>query len=70
MTLMGSNFIEDSVVRWNGSDRPTRYINSKELQANIPLDDIERAGAVQVTVFNPGPGGGTSDSASFIIRPQ
>jgi len=70
LTLMGTDFIEDSVVRWNGSDRPTRYVNSKELQADIPLDDIERAGAVQVTVFNPDPGGGASESATFIIRPQ
>lgn len=70
LTLTGSDFIEDSVVRWNGSDRPTRFINSKELQADIPLDDIERAGAVQVTVFNPDPGGGASESATFIIRPQ
>ncbi len=70
LTVTGSDFIDGSVVRWNGSDRPTRFINSKELQADIPLDDIERAGAVQGTVFNPGPGGGTSDSATFIIRPQ
>ena len=28
LTLTGSDFIEDSVVRWNGSDRPTRFINS------------------------------------------
>jgi hypothetical protein len=70
LTVTGSDFIDGSVVRWNGSDRPTRFVNSKELQADIPLNDIEQAGAVQVTVFNPGPGGGTSDSASFIIRPQ
>ncbi len=70
LTVTGSDFIDGSVVRWNGSDRPTRFINSTELQAEIPFEDMERAGAVQVTVFNPGPGGGTSDSASFIIRPQ
>ena len=70
LTVIGSNFIEDSVVRWNGSDRPTRFINSKELQADIPLNDIERAGAVQVSVFSPETGGGTSDNATFIIRPQ
>jgi hypothetical protein len=70
LTLIGSDFIEDSVVRWNGSDRPTKFKNSKELQADIPLDDIERAGAVQVTVFNPEPGGGASNRTTFIIRPQ
>jgi len=70
LTVTGSDFIDGSVVRWNGSDRPTRFINSKELQADIPLDNLERAGAVQVTVFNPDPGGGTSESATFIIRPQ
>jgi len=67
LTLTGSDFIDGSVVRWNGSDRPTRFINSTELQAEIPLEDMKSAGAVQVTVFNPEPAGGTSDIATFTI---
>ena len=49
---------------------PLSFQRTTELWAEIPLDDIERAGAVQVTVFNPDPGGGASESATFIIRPQ
>ena len=69
LTLTGSDFIKDSVVRWGGVDQPTKFIDSKELQAEIPLDEFERAGAVEITVFNPGPGGGISDISTFIIQP-
>jgi small nuclear ribonucleoprotein (snRNP)-like protein len=70
LTVAGNGFIEDSIVLWNGNARPTYFMNSFTLEADIPFEAIRREGAVRVTVFNPEPGGGTSDSATFIIRPQ
>ena len=67
MKIKGSYFIRQSVVRWNGGDRPTMFISGTELEAKIPAEDLKRAGAAQVTVFNPAPGGGTSDIITFTI---
>jgi YVTN family beta-propeller protein len=64
----GSNFVTGSVVRWNGSDRPTTSNGSGNgLIAQISASDIAAAGTAAVTVFNPGPGGGSSNALTFTI---
>ncbi|HSY15292.1 MAG TPA: beta-propeller fold lactonase family protein, partial [Jatrophihabitantaceae bacterium] len=61
-------FVAGSVVRWNGSDRPTTSNGSVNgLTAQISASDIAAAGTAVVTVFNPGPGGGLSNSLTFTI---
>jgi YVTN family beta-propeller protein len=68
LTITGLNFVASSVVRWNGTDRPTALdTNSlgKILSAQISASDIAAAGTATVTVFNPAPGGGTSNSLTF-----
>jgi YVTN family beta-propeller protein len=55
-------------VRWNGSDRPTTSNGSiNGLTAQISASDIAAAGTAVVTVFNPAPGGGSSNSLTFTI---
>ncbi|MDW8231414.1 MAG: IPT/TIG domain-containing protein, partial [Roseiflexaceae bacterium] len=68
LTITGTGFISSSVVRWNGSDRSTTFVSSTRLTASIPASDIATAGPAYVTVFNPGPGGGTSDPVTFNIQ--
>jgi 6-phosphogluconolactonase (cycloisomerase 2 family) len=63
--VFGSNFVASSVVRWNGSDRPTTFGDSSGLTAQISTSDIAVAGTAAVTVFNPAPGGGSSNSLTF-----
>jgi YVTN family beta-propeller protein len=64
----GSNFVTGSVVRWNGSDRPTMSNGSiNGLIAQISASDVAAAGTAAVTVFNPGPGGGSSNALTFTI---
>lgn len=70
LIVNGVNFVANSKVRWNGADRPTTYINNGQLRATIATSDLETAGTVQVTVFNPTPGGGLSTAASFVIEPK
>jgi len=61
-------FVAGSVVRWNGSDRPTTSNGSvNALTAQISASDIAAAGTAVVTVFNPAPGGGTSNPLTFTI---
>jgi hypothetical protein len=67
LTVNGSGFVSGSVVRWNGSDRTTTFVSSTQLTAAIPASDIAVAGTAQVTVFNPAPGGGTSNAQTFTI---
>src|SRR5206468_2071889 len=67
LTVNGSSFISGSVVRWNGGDRATTFLSSTLLTASIPASNISSAGTAAVTVFNPSPGGGTSNTVNFSI---
>src|SRR5205823_2850456 len=65
LTVNGSGFISGSLVRWNGNDRPTSYVSATQLTAAVPATDLGAAGPAPVTVFNPAPGGGTSNVQYF-----
>ncbi len=67
LTLTGSGFVAASVVQWNGLNRPTTVLSNTQLRAAIPLEDLAAAGTAQVAVFNPSPGGGTSNALDFTI---
>ena len=69
LSVTGSGFISSSVVLWNNSNRVTTFISSTQLTASIPASDIANPGTAQITVFNPTPGGGTSNSLAFAINP-
>ena len=61
LTVTGTNYNGSSVVRWNGSDRPTSLLNPQlttTLDAGITALDIASPGTAEITVFNPGPTGG------------
>ena len=60
LTVTGSGFVDTSIVRWNGSDRPTTYLSSTQLNASISATDVTHGGPFAVTVFTPAPGGGSS----------
>src|SRR5437868_4173125 len=60
LIVTGTNFLPSSMVQWNGSARPTIFASSTQVQAQIAAADIAAVGSVNVTVFNPSPGGGTS----------
>jgi len=60
LTVNGSKFVNSSVVRWDGSARPTTFVSATRLTAQIDASDIIGAGSASVTVFNPPPGGGVS----------
>lgn len=69
LVVTGINFTSSSVVRWNGSDRPTTYVSETQLTAVISPVDVAFAGNSSVTVFTPEPGGGTSNALTFQIYP-
>jgi len=65
MTVTGTGFRHDSVVRWAGSDRTTAYVSSTSLTAEILAGDVDDAGTFAVTVNNPGIG--VSNSSTFTV---
>jgi IPT/TIG domain/Bacterial pre-peptidase C-terminal domain len=67
LTANGANFISGSVIRWGGASRTTTFLSSTQLTAAVTASDIATSGTIQVTVFNPFPGGGTSGSRTFTI---
>ena len=67
LTVNGSNFESSSVIRWSGTDRTTTFVSGTQLQTTIPASLVAMGGSAPVTVANPPPGGGTSNSLTFTI---
>ncbi len=67
LTVNGNDFNASSVVNFNGSGRSTTLISSTQLTASIPASDISSTGSFNITVVNPGPGGGTSNAMVFVV---
>lgn len=53
LTVNGTDFVNgESIIRWNGTDRPTTFVSATELTAVINADDITSGGTANVTIFN------------------
>jgi hypothetical protein len=70
LTVNGSNFVNGSVVRWNGANRTTTFVTANQVTAQILATDLQSAGTPTVTVFNPTPGGGSSAGSTFTVGNQ
>lgn len=68
LTVNGTNFVSSSTVYFNGLTRTTTFVSSVQLTAIILASDIATTGTASITVFNPAPGGGTSNSQTLIIN--
>ncbi len=67
LTLNGSNFVSTSTILWNGSSRPTAFVSSSQVTAQITATDIAAGGKATISVSNPNPGGGASNLLTFSI---
>ena len=70
LNVYGSGFLPSSVVQWNGSARPTTFVNIGQLNASVGAADIAAAGTAQVSVFHPPPGGGTANANFTVGNPK
>ena len=68
LTVSGSGFVSGAVAQWNGHNRTAVVVNSSTLTVDIPFSDIASAGTATVTVTNPAPGGGKSNTGSVVIQ--
>lgn len=67
LTVNGTGFVSGAVVHWNGSPRATTFVSQSRLTANILSFDVASSHTASVTVLNPGPGGGTSNTVFFPV---
>jgi hypothetical protein len=68
LTVNGTNFVSTSVVNFNGVAKTTTFKSASQVTAAIAAADIATAGAINVTVTNPAPGGGTSSITQFTVN--
>jgi len=68
LTVEGTNFIADSIVRVRGANRTTTFVSGSELQALVLPGDLAISGDAEIKVFNVGPGGGASNGAKLLVR--
>lgn len=79
LIIEGLNFVDESVVLFDSVEAPTEPVKASmiretvwkpvytQLQATVPAQLVNRFGTYQVTVKNPPPPGGTSNSWHFFI---
>lgn len=68
MTVNGAGFVAASVVKVNGTNLATTFVNGTQLTATVPAASLLTAGDLPVAVSNPPPGGGVT--APVILRVQ
>jgi DNA-binding beta-propeller fold protein YncE len=67
IAVNGACFFDDSVVRWDGDDLSTVYVDPHHLDAVVPAARLALGGNHEITVFTPWPGGGLSPSRVFDV---
>jgi hypothetical protein len=67
LTMGGSGFTSASVVVWGSTALSTQFVSGTQLTAQMPASAVTSAGTVNVTVQNPTPGGGVSNTRQFEI---
>ncbi len=65
LNVFGANFTASSTVQWNGGMRPTTFISSSELVAQIPATDLVKAGSFPISVS----GAAASAAVNFLVNP-
>ena len=67
LTVYGSGFVSGSVVNFAGTSQATTFVDSRDLTVAIPASAVATPGAAPVSVTNPTPAGGTSNTLNFGI---
>lgn len=62
----GENFAVGSVVRWNGTARPTVFVSATRVTATIDAADVASPNMASVTLLNPGAAGASNAVPLFV----
>ncbi len=76
LVLSGSNFVSQSIVTVNNTNRASNFVNSTSIQVALTTGDVATAGTLQLAVINPAapppapPNGGASNLFPFpVVNP-
>lgn len=69
LTLIGSGFVQQSIVQWNAIQLAPLFVNTSELKVTIPPALFQAPGTATITVVTTPPGGGTTQGIIFTISP-
>lgn len=61
LTIEGKNFIQESVVKLGGVSQTTSFNSNTQLTVSVSDSGVIKPPEIEVTVFNPPPGGGNSN---------
>lgn len=70
LTLVGAGFVSQTMVQWNGQNRPTTFVSSGQVTAAISAADIATAGKASINTLNPSTkatDNGLSNTVTFFI---
>jgi len=70
LTVTGLSFVPGATVLFGSTALVTTYVSATSQTAVIPATLLTTKGTVSVTVTNPAPGGGVSNSLPFLIANQ
>jgi len=65
-TFAEPHFVDDVVVMWDGTDRPTTFVDAFQLTASIGAEDLMLGRVVPIAVRHPA--GGMSDELAFTVE--
>ena len=68
LQVEGVGFNPNSVVRFDNTDLPTRFVSNTRLTAAIDSRMLRSPGSYSVYVVNPGSGGGISSVVYFLVN--
>lgn len=68
LIINGDGFTPASIIHWNGVARPTSYVSRTELRLDVRAEDTAAVGSANISVTNPSPGGGVSNTIKLEIR--
>lgn len=67
LTCTGTGFATGSVIKIDGTSVSTTVVNATTLTCTIPASVTAAPGSHSITVFNPTPGGGTSNALTLTV---
>jgi len=67
LTIDGTGFDSSTQVNIGGTTAAYTLVNSTEITTTVPASLLAQDGSYSVTVYNPSPGGGTSNIVGFTV---
>jgi uncharacterized protein (TIGR03437 family) len=69
ISVTGSGFGSTTVIRWNGQNLSTTFVDATHLTAKIPASDLALTGRASLTAFTASSGAGVSNAVGFNVGP-